>query len=277
MPPLANQTIAIAENRQNNLLQGMLERAGASVWPCPLVSILDAPDQAPVEAWLRELAAGGMDDVIFFTGEGVRRLMTAAKRMGIEAEVVAGLKKSRRIVRGNKPVRELQPLGMREDLVTDPPTTDGVITLLNTLPLQGRRVGVQLYGTDPNLRLMAALTACGAVPRPVAPYVYADAAEDAKVKALIQAIGERKIQAILFTSATQWTRLCEVAKTAGTETLLRQGLTHLCVAGIGPNVIEKLQADSVRVDCSPPEDEWFMAATVRMLAAALNKQLKLNN
>jgi len=271
MLPLLNQTIAIAENRQDQILQGMLERAGASVWACPLVSILDAPDQAPVESWLREVANGEMDDIVFYTGEGVRRLMAAAKRLGIEAQVIAGFKKARRIVRGNKPVRELQPLGMREDFVTEPPTTDGVIALLDSLNLKGRRVGIQLYGTDPNLRLMEALAARGAIARPVAPYIYAGEAQDAQVQALVRAIGEGKIQAILFTATTQWLRLKDVAEAGGMKEQLRQGLALLCVAGIGPNVIENLRADGVRVDCSPPEEQWFMAATVRMLATALKK------
>ena len=56
---------------------------GATTLRCPLIAIKDAPDQRPVEAWLRALAAGGMDDLIFLTGEGLRRLLAAAERIGI--------------------------------------------------------------------------------------------------------------------------------------------------------------------------------------------------
>lgn len=271
MPPLSNLTIAIAETRQDQILRNMLERAGATVWACPLVSILDAPDQAPAEAWLRALAAGEMDDVIFFTGEGVTRLMAAATRLGLEAQVVAGLKRTRRIVRGHKPVRALLPWGLREDVVADPPTTDGILAMLDGLQLEGRTVGVQLYGTDPNERLMAALAARGAHARPVAPYVYAGEAEEAQVADLVRAIGAGQIQALLFTSTTQWLRLREVAEKTGTLDALRQGLAKLCVAAIGPNLVEKLAADGIRVDCAPPPEAWFMSATVKMLAAALAK------
>ena len=39
----------------------MLESEGATALRCPMVSILDASDEAPVIAWLRELVAGRFD------------------------------------------------------------------------------------------------------------------------------------------------------------------------------------------------------------------------
>jgi uroporphyrinogen-III synthase len=41
--------------------------------------------------------------------------------------------------------------------------------------LSGRRVGVQLYGSEPNLPLMQFLQHAGACVLPVAPYVYSGA------------------------------------------------------------------------------------------------------
>ena len=55
--PLAGRTIALAEGRQLEELAEMLEKEGATALRCPMVSILDAPDPAPVLAWLRELIA----------------------------------------------------------------------------------------------------------------------------------------------------------------------------------------------------------------------------
>ena len=56
--PLAGRTIALPETRELDRLGQMLEEEGARTWRCPLVAILDAPDQAPVEAWVRALVAG---------------------------------------------------------------------------------------------------------------------------------------------------------------------------------------------------------------------------
>src|SRR5439155_18717547 len=56
--PLTGRTIALAEGRQLEELAEVLEKEGATRLRCPMVSILDAPDPAPVLAWLRELIAG---------------------------------------------------------------------------------------------------------------------------------------------------------------------------------------------------------------------------
>ncbi len=81
--PLAGRTVALAEGRQLEELAEMLEKEGALPLRCPLVSILDAPDPAPVVAWLRELAAGRFDYLVLLTGEGLRRLLDFAERAGL--------------------------------------------------------------------------------------------------------------------------------------------------------------------------------------------------
>ena len=47
----------VPETRELALFIGMLEERGATCLPCPLVAIHDAPDPAPVEAWLRRFIA----------------------------------------------------------------------------------------------------------------------------------------------------------------------------------------------------------------------------
>lgn len=263
--PLSGLRVAVPECRQGDLLSGMLTRAGAEVLACPLVGIHDAPDQAPVEAWLRELAAGRLDDIVFFTGEGVRRLLAAAERCGLKPQAVAALGRVRKFARGNKPVRALIEVGLREEVLVEPPTTAGVIAALTPLDLAGRRVGVQLYGSEPNLPLMEFLAGKKAAVRPVAPYAYADAAEDAAVAGLLDALERGGLQAIAFTSAAQWRRLASFAREHGREAALHAALAKVVVAAVGPNVHEKLAADGVRVDCQPSGEEYFMSPLVRAL------------
>src|SRR2546425_6664363 len=80
--PLAGRTIALAEGRQLEELAEMLEKEGATALRCPMVSMLDAPDAPPVEAWLDDLIAGRLDWVVLLTGEGLRRLLGFADRAG---------------------------------------------------------------------------------------------------------------------------------------------------------------------------------------------------
>ena len=68
-----------------------------------MVSILDAPDDAPLLAWLDRLQAGEFAWVILLTGEGLRRLLGCADRHGRREAVIAALAKTRTLIRGPKP------------------------------------------------------------------------------------------------------------------------------------------------------------------------------
>lgn len=264
---LRGRRIAIPEHRELDRLATMLEQEGASTVRCPLMAIFDAADPRPVEAWLRALTGDQFDDVIFFTGEGVRRLMEAAARRGLTAEVTAALHRTRKITRGPKPARALHELGIRTDLPSSAPTTAGVIAVLDE-PLAGRRVGVQLYGEDPNRVLIDFLQSRGAVVSPVAPYRYAPATHDEKVAALIDELSAGLIDAIAFTTALQVERLFQVARRRHAEEALRRALGRLHVAAVGPVVIEALGRFDVHVDAVPARG-FFMRRLTQEISARL--------
>jgi uroporphyrinogen-III synthase len=265
---LTGRLIALPETRELDLFAGMLERRGAQTLRCPLVSILDAPDAAPIEAWLRRCVAGEFDDLVLLTGEGLRRLLGFAGRAGLRDEFVKSLGLLRKITRGPKPARALRAIELKPDLAASEPTTDGIIRDLARLDLRGRRVGVQLYGSEPNRKLMDFLAQAGAAAFPVAPYVYADAADDARVRELIGELGAGHVDAIAFTSQPQVRRLFEVARAAGQEPLLRQGFERSTVAAVGPVVADILRESGVRVDLMPA-DSFFLKPLVNELAARL--------
>jgi|SRR5688572_9360240 len=104
---LAGNVVAVPESRQLDVLAGLLERRGATVLRCPLVDILDSPDEQGVLAWIERLIATPTDLVVFYTGEGVRRLMGFADRAGRERELVAALARTPKLTRGPKPKRAL--------------------------------------------------------------------------------------------------------------------------------------------------------------------------
>ena len=172
--PLHGRTIALAEGRQLEDLAQMLEAEGATVVRCPLVSILDAPDPAPVIAWLRELVSGRFAYVILMTGEGVRRLLGFAERVGLRAAVIAALGRSRTVTRGPKPARALKEIGLAPREAARTPTTEGIIETLRHHDLSGLAIGVQMYSAE-NPALLEFLRAAGGNAWPVLPYVYAPA------------------------------------------------------------------------------------------------------
>jgi len=268
MLPLEGRTIALPESRELDRLAELVEHDGGKTLRCPLVSIRDAPDQGPSEDWLRALVAGELDDVIFLTGEGLRRLLATAERLHLRDEVVAALGRVRKVTRGPKPARALHEIGLSSDLAAPVPTSAGVIDAVAALDLRGRRVGVQLYGEEPNRPLVEALERAGASARTVAPYVYASAADAAAVVALIDALDAGQVDAVAITSASQVDRLFQVAIDAGAEARLRAALARACVAAIGPIAVEALAKRGVRSDVVP-EKGFVMRRLVNAVAAAL--------
>jgi len=103
--PLSGRVVALPETRELDRMVDLLAKEGATTLSCPMIGIRDVAEAAPVESWLRLLAAGELDVLVFMTGEGVTRLLGFAERCGILAQVVAAMAKARIVTRGPKPAR----------------------------------------------------------------------------------------------------------------------------------------------------------------------------
>jgi uroporphyrinogen-III synthase len=264
---LEGRTVALAESRQLEELAEMLEKEGATPLRCPMVSILDAPDPAPVVAWLRELIAGQLDSVILLTGEGLRRLLNFAEREGLRKSVIAALGRVRTVTRGPKPVRALKEIGLSPTEVAETPTTEGVIATLRREPLQGKTVGVQLYAPT-NTLLVMFLESAGAKVRTVLPYVYAPKADDERVVDLIGRLAAGTVDVLIITSSPQVDRLFEVAAQHGLEGSLQEGLRRTRIAAIGPVVAQSVRQRGALVAICP-EQGFVMKNLVQMIRREL--------
>jgi uroporphyrinogen-III synthase len=267
--PLTGRTIALPETRELDRLAGILEASGATTVRCPLVAILDAPDPRPVDLWLEELAGRGFDDLILLTGEGLLRLLARARAIGNEDEVKAALGRTRKITRGPKPARALHEIELSSDRPAVVPTTQGIMDTLAGEDLAGRRVGLQLYGSDPNERLVRFLTGKGATVRTVAPYIYAPASDEDRVADLVSRLERGAIDVIAFTSASQVERLFEVARHRQIQAALEEGLRRSKVAAIGPIVVSALAERGMKADIVP-EQPFVMKRLTAAITAALS-------
>lgn len=248
---LQGLAILVPESRELDLFAGMLEAQGARALRCPLIAIRDLDDTTPAQAWLERLVAGGFDDLVLMTGEGLRRLLALAERLSKRAEVVAALSRVRTIVRGPKPTRALRDIGLSPTLTAAEPTSAGLVRTLATLDLAGRRVGVQLHPGPVDPAVMTHLETCGATAIPVTPYRYASDSETDAVAAAIKQMADGAVDVIAFTSQPQVRRLIEVAKERGLEATLAQGLQRTHVASVGPVVTEALKAAGIAVAAQP--------------------------
>lgn len=267
---LSGRVIAVPESRSLDIFTQLLERRGAVVIQCPLVGIRNAPDVGSVLLWLNDFIAGGCDDLIVMTGEGLRRLQSiiAIHAPELLTPFVEALAKTRKLTRGPKPNSELRKLGLEKDIAAVSPTTQGIIDTLSAYDLAGRNVGLQLYGTYENPPLVEFLESKGAVVKPVAPYVYADDSEERQVVELIERLVVGGIDAIAFTSGTQVDRLWKVAAKREQIEALQAALSKTLVTAVGPVVKEVLEDKGIAVDLMPA-DSFFLKPLVNLLGEKL--------
>jgi uroporphyrinogen-III synthase len=257
--------ILILETREEAQFSRLLTEQGAVVVQCPMFTIHDAPDPAPVEAWIRRFIERPCD------GEGLRRLMKVARRIGVDQDFVTALGKARKFARGPKPGRALREIGLEPQMTTEKPTSGGIAEMLARVDLRGHRVGLQLYPDKDHSVLIRAISTQGAEVDTVAPYVYDAQAADANIVTAIDEMVEGRIDAIALTNLGQVRRLVEVARARGCEARLREGLARTPIASVGPVVSDELKSHGLRTDISPANDAYFMKPLISAMAAALGK------
>ncbi|NGX99008.1 MAG: uroporphyrinogen-III synthase [Candidatus Afipia apatlaquensis] len=268
---LEGYRILILETREEAQFSRLLQEQGADVLQCPMFTIHDAPDPAPVEAWIRLFIAKPFDDLVLMTGEGLRRMMKVAKRMGVDQDFIAAIAKAKRYARGPKPVRALREIGLEANLQTETPTSEGVAAMLAQQDLKGHRVGLQLYPDKDHSKLIGAITSYGATVEPVLPYVYDGQAADTNIVEAIGEMAERRVDAIALTSSGQVRRLIDVARAHNCEDRLRAGLAQTPVASVGPVVSDELKAYGLQTDIYPANESFFMKPLISAMALELNK------
>ena len=263
--------ILILETREEAQFSRLLTEQGADVLQCPMFAIHDAPDPAPIEAWIRRFIVTPCDDLVLMTGEGLRRLMKVVRRLNVEKEFVAALDATRKFARGPKPGRALREIGLEPQMTTEKPTSEGVAEMLSRLDLKGRRLGLQLYPDKDHGALTGTVTAQGAEVDTVLPYVYDAKAADANIVTAIDEMAAGRVDAIALTNLGQVRRLIEAARAHGREDELRKGLERTLIASVGPAVSGELQSHGLRTDISPANDAYFMKPLISAMAVELAK------
>ena len=266
---LTGYRILILETREEAQFSRLLKDQGADVLQCPMFTINDAPDPAPIEAWIRRFVDQPCDDLVLMTGEGLRRLMTVVRRLNTETSFVAALARARKFCRGPKPVRALRDLGLEAEVITEKPTSEGIIETLGKLDLKGRRIGLQLYPERDHAALLDFIAARGATVDPVLPYVYDARAADGNIVAAIEEMAAGRVDAIALTSSGQVRRLVETAKAKGLDAKLAAAMETTPVASVGPVVSGELKAFGFKTDIVPDNGAFFMRPLISTMADRL--------
>jgi len=268
---LEGYRILILETREEAQFSRLLQEQGASVLQCPMFTIRDAPDPAPVEAWIKLFIAKPFDDLVLMTGEGLRRIMKVARRIGADQDFIAAIGKAKRYARGPKPVRALREIGLEAHVQTETPTSEGVAAMLAQQELKGHRLGLQLYPDKDHSKLIGAITSQGAIVETVLPYIYDGEAADTNIVSAIEEMAQHRVDAIALTSSGQVRRLIDVARAHNCEDKLRGGLAQTPVASVGPVVSDELKAYGLHTDIYPANESFFMKPLISAMAIELNK------
>src|ERR1700726_2501578 len=263
--------ILILETREEAQFSRLLAEQGADVLQCPMFTIHDAPDSAPIEAWIRRFIEKPCDDLVLMTGEGLRRLLKVARRMDVERDFIAAVERARKFARGPKPGRALREIGLEPQVTTETPTSEGIAEILARVDLEGHRVGLQLYPDKDHGVLIGAIKAQGAEVDVVLPYVYDARAAETNIITAIDEMAQGRIDAIALTSSGQVRRLIEVAQAHRCEDRLREGLARTPIASVGPVVSDELKCHGLRADISPANDAFFMKPLISAMAAEIGR------
>jgi uroporphyrinogen-III synthase len=271
---LEGRRIAVPESRELDLFTRMLERHGATAVRCPLVSIHDVEDSAPVDAWLDRLVQGQHDVVVLYTGEGLSRLLSFARRKGIEADVIDALSKACKVARGPKPAKVLRGIGLVPDVMAQEPTTAGLMKTLSALGVKDKRVGVVLYPGGEDL-LPDFLEAAGARTDPVLSYRYASDEEDEQVLAFVRELASGTIDLIAFTSTAQVRRLQEIARRFGQDAELDNAMQRVLIAAVGPVTAAAVEKAGWPVSAMP-QDSYHLKPLVVAFGKRLSQDATLS-
>ena len=202
--------------------------------------------------FVRRLAAGQLDMVVFTTGVGVKALASAVETECSREELARHLNRVTVVARGPKPAAALRELGIRVSIpVPEPSTWRDLLAALDrqesTFSLEGCRVAVQEYGVT-NPQLSAGLQERGAIVTAVNVYRWALPEDLGPLERAIEAIIHGEVDVFLVASSVQIRHLFEVAEKRASGEALRKALSRVVITSVGPLTSEELHSRGLSVD-----------------------------
>ena len=285
---LKGLTVAITASRRALELAHLITNFGGIPYISPTVGIESNMDKSKeAEEFIKKIIEDKLDYVIFMTGPGVYSLMSAAKKLQMESNVVEALKRTIVVARSLKPKIALAKYGIKTDIVPDENTADGIVKILKSSGIQGKKIGVLWHGSYfPVFR--NEMSAAGANIVECSTYTYSfDLKESGakildemgfkyiypdqdKVIKLIEAINKGDIHVITFTSPPSARELFKIAESIRMKEPLKVSLNNnVIVVAIGPSTKKALEEYTIQVDVMP--QIYKMGPMVKALTNYLNQ------
>jgi uroporphyrinogen-III synthase len=268
--PMKSKVVAILETRTGAHLAELVARRGGVPMLAPALEEVPDVDPQAVLTMLERWRIDPFKICIFQTGVGTRALFSATDAANMTVKLKELLAASMIVVRGPKPVGELNARGIRIDIrAASPFTTDTVLTALADIAVKDCSILVQRYGAT-NQALAQALEARGASIHEIATYRWALPTNTQPLVELLDALRLGRVDAVVFTSAVQMHNLYAIAQKAGNAAHLASDLNRSVVASIGPVCSRTLRDYGVTptFEANPPKLGPLLSALDLALSAA---------
>jgi uroporphyrinogen-III synthase len=267
---LSGLIVGVTGSRRASELARIIRAFGGIPYVAPTIGI-EVNKQINKEAgyFAHKILKEKVDYAVFMTGPGVYSLMSAARNLGLEQDLIQILQEVTVVARSLKPKEALAMHGIKTKIVPEDNTSKGIAQLLRRRGLAGKRVFILWHGSYSS-ELKTELEAEGADVFESLTYMYStglnkDGAnilktmgyeyippEETKVLKLIEDISIGYLDAITFTSPPAARELFKIASQHGLTESLRTSLnTSVIVVAIGPSTQKALEENDVRVDVMP--------------------------
>lgn len=271
------RVLSFESRRAKEIAQLISNHGGVPVVAPSTREVAEAPHEDELQL-IRGILEQRFDAVIFMTGVGARALIEAASTVSPREEFLAALGKTRVIVRGPKPAAVMRELNVPITLtVPEPNTWREILQALDanktTVPLQGKRVGIQEHG-EPSPQLYEGLRERGADVLPARVYHWELPEDTEPLKSAIRSLVASEVDLVMFTSSVQFVHAARMAAEIGIGDQFLAALRRTVVASIGPIASETLRSNGVEVDFEPshPKMGFMVKEAAENIAALLGKK-----
>jgi len=265
------------ESRRAREIEKLIANLGGKPMVAPAVREIALESNQEALEFAGKLASGQLDMVIFTTGAGVKALASAVECICPPEKLSRHLNEVVVVARGPKPTAALREMGVRVSLpVPEPNTWRDLLMVLDQnkdkIPLAGCRVAIQQYGRA-NPELSANLEQRGAIVTPVNVYQWALPEDLGPLQNAVESIINGSVDVLLVASAVQIRHLFQVADRMAKQDALREALSQVVIASIGPLTSEELRSHSLSVDIESTHPKMgFLVQEAAEKSAAILRQ-----
>jgi uroporphyrinogen-III synthase len=247
-------------------MAGWLAAEGARTVGFRAVQTTPQPDPGAIAAAVRDSVAAPAHEVIVSSAFGLRLWLSAARRLGLLDQLVAGLTEARLLARNPVTADGLRELGLTQIWSTAAATTEDLFRYLIAQPVAGRRVVAQIE-QDAHRELCHVLREAGAVVVEVTTHQFGRPTHADELRRLNELVARRQIDALLLAGPAAARNLVDQADVDGVLDEVLNALVHDVLAiGLGPLTAAVLHSRGVPVvQASEPVPRSLAAAVLTEL------------